>query len=243
MKVTRIEDLPADLRIKVAARRLFAARGVDGVTTREIVKEAGQKNQGSLNYYFGTKEALVRELIIDGAKVIDERRNRWLDELEAEGGPRSLKDITDIVIFAAVRVSRGGKYREDSYNRFIFLLSQSHRDLFEDALGRKWNSGYQRCLKHLRRLMSDLPEEIQKQRFIFMGAYLGSVLSIRERALTDRRRDKRMWVDDKTLHHFSSTMAAMLSAPHEAGSQLECRPWIEAREERPEITKEKKNGD
>ena len=74
--------IPARDQIKLAARRLFAERGVDGVSTREIVKAAGQKNQGSLNYYFGTKEELVRELVVDGAKLIDEFSRGRLDQTQ-----------------------------------------------------------------------------------------------------------------------------------------------------------------
>jgi len=53
--------------IKLSARRLFAQRGIDGVTVREIVAASEQKNSGSLHYYFRTKDALVRELIVDTA--------------------------------------------------------------------------------------------------------------------------------------------------------------------------------
>lgn len=201
--------------IKLAARRLFAERGVDGVTTREIVNAAGQKNQGSLNYYFGTKEELVREIVVDGAKLIDERRNAALDELFDKGGPKNVKDITDILIFPAVRISRGGKYHEDSYSRFITLLGQSHPKLFFDALDNKWNSGYQRCLNELRKILPDIPPIILNQRFTFIGAYLGSVLAIRERLLTDTNRPKDLWASDATLHHLSQTMASILTAPYE----------------------------
>jgi AcrR family transcriptional regulator len=59
--------------LKLAARRLFAHRGLDGVSVRDIVLAAGQRNSGSLHYYFGTKENLARELVADGAKLIDSR--------------------------------------------------------------------------------------------------------------------------------------------------------------------------
>ena len=45
--------------IKQAAQRLFATRGIDGVSVREIASAANQRNSGSVHYYFGTKEALV----------------------------------------------------------------------------------------------------------------------------------------------------------------------------------------
>lgn len=204
-------------RIKLAARRLFAERGVDGVTTREIVKAAGQKNQGSLNYYFGTKEDLVREIVVDGAKLIDERRNDMLDALTANGGPGSVEDITDILIFPAIRISRGGKYHEDSYCRFVTMLGHSHPDLFADALADRWNSGYQRCLSELRKMLPDIPPTVLNQRFTFIGTYLGSVLSMRERVLTDDARPTKLWASEGTLRHFSQTMASILTAPYQPG--------------------------
>ena len=67
--------------IKRAAQSLFAARGVDAVSVREILTAAGQKNGASLHYYFGSKDALVAQLVIDGARLIDERRVARLDAL------------------------------------------------------------------------------------------------------------------------------------------------------------------
>ncbi len=212
-----IVKVSARAHIKLAARRLFAERGVDGVTTREIVKAAGQKNQGSLNYYFGTKEDLVREIVVDGAKLIDERRTDALNALMADGGPKNIKDITDILIFPAVRISRGGKYHEDSYSRFITMLGNSHPEIFATALANKWNSGYQRCLSELRKMLPDIPPTVLNQRFTFIGAYLGSVLSMRERVLTDENRPAKLWASEGTLHHFSQTMASILTAPYQEG--------------------------
>ena len=50
--------------------QFVARRGVDGVTVREIVAASGQKNHGSLTYYFGSKEELVRELVARGHTVV-----------------------------------------------------------------------------------------------------------------------------------------------------------------------------
>ena len=58
--------------LKSAARKLFAERGFDGVTVRDIIQAAGQRNGASLYYHFRTKEALVLELVVDGAKLIDD---------------------------------------------------------------------------------------------------------------------------------------------------------------------------
>jgi AcrR family transcriptional regulator len=198
--------------LKLVAQKLFAERGVDGVTVREIAEAAGQKNHAAVGYYFGSKENLVRELIIDGAAVIDERRNRMLDDMEAVGGPASVADVVEALIRPSVDL--GDVAREGSYTRFIVMLAMTHRMLFMDALQNRWNSGYQRCLEHLRRLMPDLPDEVKNQRFVFLGSYLGGVLSMREAALTDGGREHPTWSSPRMLEHFAATVTGLLTAPY-----------------------------
>ena len=50
-------------RILVAAELLFAERGVDKTSTRDITTEAGV-NVASVNYYFRSKEALTEEIFM-----------------------------------------------------------------------------------------------------------------------------------------------------------------------------------
>ena len=51
------EDLTARARMRDAAIRLFAERGIDGTTVRDIAREAGV-SPGLLRHHFGSKEAL-----------------------------------------------------------------------------------------------------------------------------------------------------------------------------------------
>src|SRR5581483_2784551 len=57
MAQPEFEDLTARARIRDAAIRLFAERGIDGTTVRDIAKEAGV-SPGLLRHHFGSKEAL-----------------------------------------------------------------------------------------------------------------------------------------------------------------------------------------
>jgi TetR/AcrR family transcriptional regulator, fatty acid metabolism regulator protein len=71
--------------ILAAATRLFAARGFDGTSTREIAREAGAKHS-LLFYHFGSKADLYLAAVLDqlehlGAKV--------QDALAAESDPLS----------------------------------------------------------------------------------------------------------------------------------------------------------
>jgi len=195
--------------IKSAAQRLFAVRGVDGVAVREIVKAAGQRNAGALHYYFKTKEALVRELIVDGAKLIDRRRNAVLDDIERNGGPQDLRQIVEVLVWPATGLGKEPGI-EETYLRFITALQMNQYALFIDALQNRWNSGYQRCLAQIRRLLPQMPIAILRQRMVFMGLLLNASLSAREAAFDDRRRAHPFWRAPHTLENLIDTIQCML---------------------------------
>ena len=73
-------------QIKAAAQMLFARHGIDAVTVQQIVDAAGQRNNAALYYHFRTKEELIRQIVVDGAAVLDARRHQMLDDLEKRGG-------------------------------------------------------------------------------------------------------------------------------------------------------------
>jgi AcrR family transcriptional regulator len=200
--------------LKLAARRLFARRGLDGVTVRDIVLAAGQRNSGSLHYYFGTKEELARELVADGAKLIDQRRNKRLDALERDGGPRRLRELIEILVWPSTDLAgneaiseRSGS--EDTYIRFITMLQMSHRQLFLDALEGKWASGYERCFAHIRRLLKGIDPKLVNQRLMFTSLYLRAAMSSREAAL-EGGQPHHFWSADFTMQNLIDTIEGIL---------------------------------
>ncbi|HEY4069665.1 MAG TPA: TetR family transcriptional regulator [Burkholderiaceae bacterium] len=196
-------------RLKRAARRLFAQRGIDGVTVRDIVAEGGQRNAASIFYYFGTKDALVKELIVDGAKRIDDRRNAAFDELERRSTAPSLRKVVETLVrtsFAETGEAEG----ERNFLRFIATLQISHRDLFLSALDGHWNTGFQRALAHIRRRLPKIAPPLLSQRLVFLSVYLGNVLAAREAALDDPARTASSLRGDLALENLIDTLVAML---------------------------------
>lgn len=197
--------------IKSIALQMFAERGVDGVSVREIATAAGQKNHGAVGYHFGSKEALLREIVADGAKIIDDRRNARLDALEAAGGPSTVSEIIDAIIYPSLNPFDDAE--NDTYMRMTVILNMTHRDIFVSAIGNKWNRGYQRCLSHLRRLMPPMPAAMKNQRLLFVGSYIAMILALRQTALSDTTRAHSTWPSDETLQHLAHTAAAIIQAP------------------------------
>ncbi|WP_163851676.1 TetR/AcrR family transcriptional regulator [Pseudooceanicola aestuarii] len=68
-------------RLLDAAERLFAERGHESVTLKEIAAQAGA-NVGQIVYHFGQKEELIREVILRRAGVISDDRLQLLDSYE-----------------------------------------------------------------------------------------------------------------------------------------------------------------
>lgn len=204
--------------IKLVARRLFAQRGIDGVTVREIVAASGQKNAGSLHYYFRTKEALVSELIVDTAKLIDERRNTSLDQLEAAGGPHRLRQVLEVLVLPSLNLGEGDG-EEDTYLRFISLLALQNRALLNEVLEGGLNTGYQRCLAHIRRLAADVPPSVLEQRLVFMSISLRAILAAREASLDQREDPHHFWSAPDLLKNLLDALQGMLEAPSLAAQE------------------------
>ena len=55
----RVATSASALRIVLAAERLFALDGIDGVSLRTIALEAGSSNNSAVHYYFGSKGGLI----------------------------------------------------------------------------------------------------------------------------------------------------------------------------------------
>jgi len=200
--------------IKAAARRLFATRGIDGVSVREIAAAADQRNSGAIHYYFRSKEALVSELVVDGAKTINDRRNAMLDELERQRGAVTLRKVVDVLVRSSTELEGD----DHTYLRFINWLQMNHRDLFLEALDNTWNTGYQRCLEHIRALLQNVPEAILNQRLVFMGLYLNATLSAREAALDAGKGEHEFWNAAYTMDNLIDTVLAMLEGKPSAAT-------------------------
>jgi AcrR family transcriptional regulator len=91
-----------------AAERLFAERGIEAVSLREVGKAASSRNTGVAHYHFGGKEGLVRAIVARRAPALNGRR---LEMLQQAGTPALPADLVRmLVIPLAEETERGGYY-------------------------------------------------------------------------------------------------------------------------------------
>ena len=200
-------------KIKRVARALFAERGLRNVTVREIAIAAGQRNMGVVGYYFGTKENLVAEILIDGAAQVEAHRMAHLARIEAGGGPHSVLEVIEAIVLPTTAFVASDAENGSNFNRFLMQVSLSDESFIDRTLAGRWNTGYQRCLAHLRRLMPDLSAAEQNRRVLFLGRYLGGLLAVREAMSADQTRSHVTWRADATLQDIIATAAAIIEAP------------------------------
>jgi AcrR family transcriptional regulator len=81
-------------RILVASQKLFAAKGFDATSVRDITTEAGC-NVASVNYHFGGKDNLYLETFRSMLAVLRDQRLSVLDELMARTPPPSLEEFLE----------------------------------------------------------------------------------------------------------------------------------------------------
>jgi AcrR family transcriptional regulator len=199
------------LRLKRTALRLFAQKGLENVSIRDIQAAAGQRNNGSISYYFASRDALIRELIADIARIMDENNNRRLDTIEARGGPESVRQVAEILLPVVQRPGRGGPAARFQLQFFASVLITRRDLLFEATAGA--DRATRRCFGHIRRLAPEMPPEILRQRLQLMLLYALTAGASMEAEHSDNRNWKGLWDQQSAAQTLADTMAGMITAP------------------------------
>jgi AcrR family transcriptional regulator len=79
-KAVESRELPETRkRLLDSAEELFARKGFDGTSIRDLVMRAGCKNISAVNYYFGDKQELYEELFRERLREMRESRLRAIE--------------------------------------------------------------------------------------------------------------------------------------------------------------------
>jgi AcrR family transcriptional regulator len=160
-------------RIMAVAERLFAQRGLDAVSIRDITAAAGV-NLAAVNYHFGSKQQLVVAVLERRAEQLGARRALILDEIGQAHEPTLREVIAALVVpvaeFAADR-RHGGQY----YVGFIAAVV-NHPD-YVQLVSETFDPITNRYLEALERVTPHLPPDVRAFRFAVAKDFINRALS------------------------------------------------------------------
>jgi AcrR family transcriptional regulator len=163
-------------RILHAAEMLFAERGIDAVSLREITVAAGA-NIAAVHYHFGSKTAVLEELFALRARPIAERRLELLSQVRRNRqGKPVLEDVLTAFLRPALDVPAG-----PGGSAFILLrarLAFERAEVRRAVLGKAFDASNQHFLEALQQALPHLTLDQLYWRFHFtMGSMVYTMAS------------------------------------------------------------------
>ena len=138
------------------AERLFAENGIDAISLRTIISEAGV-NLAAIHYHYGSKNLLVKEVFGRRIRPVNRQRLMLLDDCEARAGegPLPIEDVLRAFFSPAIRL------RHDKERGHIFMclcgrfwaevsgkMQAEFEELFREVI-RRFLAAFHRALPHL----------------------------------------------------------------------------------------------
>jgi AcrR family transcriptional regulator len=189
-------------RLLSAAEQLFAERGIDGVSLREINRASGAKNAVAVQYHFEDRAGVIRAIVDKHRPAVETARHELLDDYEAEpdGDLRTLAGALVRPLALKLADPDGGlEYLQIQAELVNRTNIRPPRELAEDR-----SDSIQRWRTMVGPFLGEDAERLHR-RFTairFSSAELG------RRAASGRHRDDRLFIS-----HLVDLVTALLVAP------------------------------
>jgi AcrR family transcriptional regulator len=196
-----------------AAESLFAERGIEGVSLREINAAAGQRNASALQYHFVDRRGLLRAVLGKHHAAVEAARHELLDEYEARrrrGAPDDLRALAG----ALVRPSAAKLADPDGGRCYLRIHAQvvNRPEFTPDPRADRDASDSISRWRHL--VGPVLPEIAVRRLHHRFTAIRVSATELARRAAGTPRRDDRLFTS-----HLVDLVTALLAAPVSAETE------------------------
>jgi len=158
-----------------AAERLFAARGYDGVSLRQIGAAAGNANHSAVQYHFGSKEQLVEAIFQYRLPHLDARRRA----LVAQHLP---DDLRSWVACYVLPILEQGEQEGSNYLSFVAMLQQSAEAHLFERIPVEYRDATERFRARMTELLAAIPDPLRAHRLVQALAFSVHATADRERS-------------------------------------------------------------
>ncbi|MBU6249117.1 MAG: TetR/AcrR family transcriptional regulator [Xanthomonadaceae bacterium] len=162
-------------RLLEAAEHLFVEQGVEGLSMRQITARAGT-NLAAVNYHFGSKETMLRELLSQRLDRLNEERLQLLDACETAGPAPDCETILGILFVPAMQLGRDPQ----AGPAFLRLLGRVYSDaspFIRDHLRQHYRPIFGRFFEAFGRALPHVPRSELGLRLHFALKSLSGVLA------------------------------------------------------------------
>jgi AcrR family transcriptional regulator len=197
-----------------AAERLFAERGLDAVSMREITREAGQRNTAAFQYHFAGKQAVVSAIVNRRMNEGNLRRLEFLHDLEIRGKLDDLRSLASAMIEPmAVGIRSPKRGPEENWIAFLSEVQRHPEfDLVEMAKTAS-DLGLRRVYTLFGKRLPDVPDAVLRQRFLMAMSQAVHGLAEIDRLRRRRRLSRRHFDVERAIDNLIDMTAGALSAP------------------------------
>ena len=165
-------------RILDVAERLFGDHGFLGTSLRDITAEANA-NIASVNYHFGSKEALLAAVLERRLEPINALRLRHLDELESNSEDQMLpvKDIVRAFLMPPFEKRQEWGTQGKTFFRVLGRVHGETSEDFRQTFMQQFDAVLQRFFLAFQRALPTIPAEDLAWRILFMTGSMAFTMS------------------------------------------------------------------
>ncbi|MDB5328683.1 MAG: transcriptional regulator, TetR family [Phycisphaerales bacterium] len=167
-------DLSARDALLDTAEQMFSACGFDGVSLRDLTKEAGT-NLASVNYHFGSKEKLFHAVIHRRIGPMNEQRVASLKKVLDDAGKNRPTLAAVLEAFARPVVVGMGSAGRESLRQIAVRLFTAADPLVKPIIEREFAPVGRQFMAAIAQACPELSREQVNMGFIF---YLGAMINV-----------------------------------------------------------------
>lgn len=162
-----------------AALRLFDRHGLEAVSTRQIIAEAGQSNQSVIHYYFGGRDGLIEatmDSVMELFQGFDHTLKQSLGELDQKlkgdvATKPTVREIVGALLYPVMQWHQESPQARRAF-RFLARLTQSDPKYYQMMISR-FLPYHEPLISKLQAAMPNQSEEVVRLKVYYA---LGSIL-------------------------------------------------------------------
>ncbi|MFE8070217.1 TetR family transcriptional regulator [Marinobacteraceae bacterium S3BR75-40.1] len=152
-------------KILLTAMRLYAEKGLDGVSLRTISAQSGTRNSAAAHYHFGNRIGVIEAIVAFISDHLRPTFHAGLSRLEAQERV-DLRDLIKTLFAPYLILSREPEWGPDAL-RFMAHLHTDNTAEISAVLIRNFQLDMERIEALLHRALPDIPRQMLRVRLAF----------------------------------------------------------------------------